>query len=163
MPPCIGLSRRNSFQRASESGVPQSWPRRRARSKMISRSSRTPSGGGTVRRTRCTLRSLEVTVPSVSKAPAAAGSTTSASAAALDIILSTQRIHPAAVATDVPGENGKVDERDHIVHGVVVFSDAQRPAKLGARSFGVGMSHSANGLGRYAGLAFSALQCVFLD
>ena len=42
-----------------------------------------PGGGGTVRRTRCTRRSLEVTVPSLSKTPDAAGSTTSASSAVL--------------------------------------------------------------------------------
>ena len=44
-------------------------------------SSRTPAGGGRAWRTRCTRRSLLVTVPSDSHQPAAAGSTTSASSA----------------------------------------------------------------------------------
>ena len=47
----------------------------------MARSSRASPGGSSVRRQRCTRRSLEVTVPSDSKAPAAAGNTTSAMAA----------------------------------------------------------------------------------
>ena len=46
-------------------------------------SSRAPSGGSKALRTRCTRRSLLVTVPSVSHHAAEAGSTTSASCAVL--------------------------------------------------------------------------------
>jgi hypothetical protein len=45
-------------------------------SEMMSTSSRAPAGGSSARRTRCTRRSLFVTVPSDSAQPAAAGSTT---------------------------------------------------------------------------------------
>ena len=44
-------------------------------------SSRAPTGGSSAWRTRCTRRSLLVTVPSDSAHPAAAGSTTCASSA----------------------------------------------------------------------------------
>jgi hypothetical protein len=72
---------RNSFQRSSADGLPQSAPRRRAISQMISMSSRAPDGGSSALRTRWTRRSLLVTVPSASHQVAVAGSTTSASAA----------------------------------------------------------------------------------
>ena len=48
---------------------------------MISMSSRAPGGGSIALRTRCTRRSLEVTVPSASHQVAVAGSTTSATSA----------------------------------------------------------------------------------
>jgi len=48
---------------------------------MISMSSLTPGGGSSALRTRCTRRSLLVTVPSASHHVAVAGSTTSAAAA----------------------------------------------------------------------------------
>ncbi len=81
MPAWTGESERSSFQSSSAVGLPRSRPMRRARSQRISMSSRTPSGGGSARRTRWTRRSLLVTVPSDSHQPAAAGNTTSASSA----------------------------------------------------------------------------------
>ena len=72
---------RSSFQRSSAVGWPQSVPSRRAISQMISMSSRAPAGGSSALRTRCTRRSLEVTVPSASHQVAVAGSTTVASLA----------------------------------------------------------------------------------
>jgi hypothetical protein len=81
MPRCIGESVRSSFQRSSGVGLPQSVPRRRASSVMISMSSRAPGGGSRALRTRCTRRSLLVTVPSASHQEAVPGSTTCAAAA----------------------------------------------------------------------------------
>ena len=69
---------RTSFHTASADASPQSWPIRRASSKMIHRSSRASPGGSSALRTRCTRRSELVTVPSVSAQAAAAGRTTSA-------------------------------------------------------------------------------------
>ncbi len=70
---------------------------------MISRSSRLSPAGALVRRTRCTRRSLEVTVPSDSKAPAAAGSTTSAIAAVAGEhhVLHHQHVEAARAAATV--------------------------------------------------------------
>ena len=55
-------------------------------------------------------------------------------AAALDVVLSAQGIHSAAVAAHVSGEQRKVDEGHNVVHRVVMLSDTQGPAQLGARS-----------------------------
>ena len=66
MPPCQGDSARSSFHTSSAVGWPQSAPRRRARSARIARSARACPGGSSALRTRCTRRSLEVTVPSSS-------------------------------------------------------------------------------------------------
>src|SRR5215467_1569129 len=44
-----------------------------------------------------------------------------------------------------------------------MLGDAERPADLRARSFGVGVSHSADGFGWDAGFAFGALERVFFD
>ena len=68
-------------RRSSAVGRAPVVPRRRAISQMISISSRAPGGGSIALRTRCTRRSLLVTVPSDSHHVAAAGSTTSASSA----------------------------------------------------------------------------------
>ena len=84
-------------------------------------------------------------------------------AAALNIILTAQRIDAAAVAADVAGEKREIDERKDIVHRVVMFGDAQRPAKLRARGFGIRVGHLANSFGGNAGFTFSAFQRVFLD
>ena len=77
-PAWTGDRARSSFQTASAEASPQSWPIRRAISKMIHRSSRASPGGSSALRTRWTRRSELVTVPSVSAQAAAAGSTTSA-------------------------------------------------------------------------------------
>ena len=37
-------------------------------------------------------------------------------------------LQPAAVAADVAGEQREVDQREHVVDGVVVLGDAERPA-----------------------------------
>ena len=78
MPACIGERVRSSFQTSSAEAYFQSWPSRRAMSQMISMSSRASPGGSSALRTRCTRRSLFVTVPSASHQLAEAGRTTSA-------------------------------------------------------------------------------------
>ena len=49
-------------------------------------------------------------------------------AAALDVVLATQRVDAAAVATDVPGQQDQVDEGEDVVDRVVVLGDPERPA-----------------------------------
>src|ERR1700687_2433831 len=46
----------------------------------------------------------------------------------LDVVLAAKRVEPAAVAADLAGEQGEVDERQNVVRGVVVLGDAKRPA-----------------------------------
>ena len=53
-------------------------------------------------------------------------------AAALHVVLAAQRVEAGAVAADVAGEQREVDEREHVVDGVVVLGDAERPAELRA-------------------------------
>src|ERR1700730_3125974 len=68
--------------------------------------------------------------------------------AALHIVLPTQRINSAPVASNVPSEKRKIDERQNIVHRVVMFGNAERPAKFRSRRLGIRMRYSANCLGR---------------
>ena len=53
-------------------------------------------------------------------------------AAALDVILTAQRIESGAVAPDVTGQQREIDERANVVDGVVMLGDAERPADLRA-------------------------------
>src|SRR5260370_40901991 len=82
-------------------------------------------------------------------------------AAALDIILSAQWIHTAAVAAHVSGEQRQVDQREHVVHGVVAFSEAKGPADLRALRFSILMCRLADHVRRNASVALGALQSVF--
>ncbi len=82
--------------------------------------------------------------------------------AALNVILSAKGIDAAAIAADMASEKCKIDERKNIIDCVVMFCNAQRPAKLRARGFGVSVGHLANGFGRNTGLALGAFQRVFL-
>ncbi len=68
-------------------------------------------------------------------------------AAALDVVLSAERVAPAPVASDVSGEERQVDEREHVVDGVVVLGDAERPADHGAVGRGVCVRRVADDLG----------------
>jgi hypothetical protein len=81
MPRCMGESVRNSSHMSCAVGLPQSVPSLRASSVMISMSSLAPAGGSIALRTRCTRRSLLVTVPSASHQEAVPGSTTSVASA----------------------------------------------------------------------------------
>src|ERR1035438_9729611 len=84
-------------------------------------------------------------------------------AAALDVVLSAQRIHATAVAPHVSSEQCKVDEGNHVVHGIVMFGDTQSPADLRARSAGEGMSRLADGFSRHASLTLRPLERVLLN
>jgi len=60
--------------------------------------------------------------------------------AALNVVLSPQRVDAGAVAANVPAQQRQVDEREHVVGGVVVLGDAEGPADLGSVRARVGMS-----------------------
>ena len=49
-------------------------------------------------------------------------------AAALDVVLATERVQATAVLADVSGEDRQVDERDDVVDRVVMLGDAEGPA-----------------------------------
>ena len=76
----VGARRRTSFQTVSATGGPR-HPRRFPISQMIHMSSRASPGGSSALRSRCTRRSLLVTVPSASHQADEAGKTTCASSA----------------------------------------------------------------------------------
>ena len=68
-------------------------------------------------------------------------------AAALHVVLAAQRVEAAPVPADVPAEQPQVDQRQHVVDGVVVLGDAERPADLGAVGPRVGVRELADHLG----------------
>src|SRR5579859_1272320 len=82
-------------------------------------------------------------------------------AAALDVILSAQRIDAAAIAANVAGEQREVDEGYYVVDRVVMLGDSESPAELGARGLGVNVRGLPNYAGGDAGIALGALQRVF--
>ena len=84
-------------------------------------------------------------------------------AAALDVVLATQRVDAAAVPPDVAGQQDERDEGQDVVDRVVVLGDAERPADHRARRLGEGVGQLADGLGRDAGLALGVLERVRLD
>ena len=84
-------------------------------------------------------------------------------AAALHVVLPTQRDKARAVAADVPREERQVDQREHVVGSVVVLGDAQRPADLGPVGAAVGVRQFADQLGRDAGDLLGPLERVRLD
>ena len=71
--------------------------------------------------------------------------------AALHVVLPAERVEARAVAPDVAAEQREVDEREHIVDGVRVLGDPERPADhrpVGARE---GVRRLGDRLGRDAG------------
>ena len=84
-------------------------------------------------------------------------------AAALDVVLAAQGVEAAAVAPDMTREQGQVDERDHVVDGVVVLGDAERPADHRPIRLCVGVGGLADELHRDARLALGVLERVGLD
>ena len=72
--------------------------------------------------------------------------------APLDVVLAAQRVETTAVAAHVTGEEGEVDKGDDVVHGVVMFGDAERPTDLRALSPGVGMRCLPDDFGGHADL-----------
>src|SRR5262249_42622858 len=83
-------------------------------------------------------------------------------AAALHVVLPAQRANAAAIASNVSGYQSEINQSNYVIDRIVVFGNAERPAKLGAAGFGVSMGGPANNLSRYAGFFFGALQRVFL-
>ena len=79
-------------------------------------------------------------------------------AAPLHVVLAAEGVHAAAVDPHVAGEQREIDERDHIVHGVVVLGDAQRPTDHGAIGLGVAVRDLADDLARNARDLLTALQ-----
>ncbi len=84
-------------------------------------------------------------------------------AAALDVVLAAERVQARAVAADVAGEQGQVDQAEDVVDGVVVLGDAERPADLGPVGARVGEGELADQVGGDAGLALAALERPLLD
>src|SRR5918994_465689 len=158
MPACIGESVRSSSHASNGVRSPQSWPRRFASWAMIHTSSFAWPGGASALRTRCTRRSLFVTVPSDSNAEFAAGSTTSAISAVLDVVLPAQRVEAAPVPPHVAGQQPQVDQREDVVDRVVVLGDAERPTDHRAIGLRVGMSELADRVGRDPGHLLAALE-----
>ena len=79
-------------------------------------------------------------------------------AAALHVVLAPQRVEAGAVATHVAAQQRQVDERQHVVDGVVVLGDAERPAQLGPVRPGVGVGQLPDLLGGDAGLRLGPVQ-----
>ncbi len=84
-------------------------------------------------------------------------------AAALDVVLATERVDAAPVPADVAGEQHERDEGEDVVDGVVVLGDAERPADHRARRRREGVGQFADGLGRDARLALGVFERVRLD
>ena len=63
----------------------------------------------------------------------------------------------------MPGEQGEVAQRLHVVDAVVVFGDAERPENLGLLRSGVGVGRFPNRLGGHAGDQFGVLEGVRVD
>ena len=84
-------------------------------------------------------------------------------ATTLDVVLATQRVQATAVAPHVPRQERQRDEREHVVDGVVVLGDAQRPADHGAVGGGEGVCQLTDGIRRHARLALPFGQGPRLD
>ena len=84
-------------------------------------------------------------------------------AAALHVVLAAERVEAAAVAPDVAGDEGQVDEPEDVVHGVVVLGDAERPADLGSIRARIGVGDLLDHVGGHPGERLGALERVGLD
>ena len=84
-------------------------------------------------------------------------------AAALDVVLPAQRVEPRAVAADVAGEEGEVDQREDVVDRVVVLGDPERPADHGPVGARVGVRGLADHLRRHAGEPLALVERERLD
>ena len=83
-------------------------------------------------------------------------------AAALHVVLAAQGHQPGAPPADMTGEQSQIAQRHHVVHGVVMLGDAQRPQDLRLVGGGVGVGHLDDRLGGHAGLAFCEIERVGL-
>ncbi len=67
-------------------------------------------------------------------------------AAALHVVLAAQRHETGSIAADMSGQQREVDDREHVVGGVMVFGDAERPADLRRLRARVRVCDFTNGL-----------------
>ena len=84
-------------------------------------------------------------------------------AATLHVVLTAQRVESRAVTAHVSGKQREVDQREHVVDGIVMLGDAERPADHGAIGSRVGVSGLLNGVRRNARLALRERERVGLD
>ncbi len=83
--------------------------------------------------------------------------------AALNVVLTSQGVEAAAIAADLPGEECEVDQRQHVVGGVVMLGDAEGPADhrpVGLRVFDRDVLDRRGG---HPGLLLRDVQRVRLD
>ena len=62
-----------------------------------------------------------------------------------------------------PRQQSEVDQRPHVIDGVMVLGDPQRPAQLSGRSLGVRMRQVADGLRGHPGFPLRVLEREGLD
>ena len=72
-------------------------------------------------------------------------------AAALNVVLATQRVEARAVPTNVATDQRQRDQAEDVVDARVVLGDAERPRDHRAIGLGVGVGDLADRLGRHAG------------
>ena len=84
-------------------------------------------------------------------------------ATTLDVVLAAQRVQAAAVPAHLAREQSQVDERKHVVDGVVMLRDAQGPADHASLRSRVVEGHLADRRRRHPGLSLCALERVGLD
>src|ERR1019366_6527086 len=80
----------------------------------------------------------------------------------LDVVLPAKGIQAAAVAPDLAGEEGQVDEREDVVGRVVMLGDAEGPADHAAVGARVPERDLPDRGGRYPRLAFGSLHGIGL-
>ena len=82
--------------------------------------------------------------------------------AALDVVLSAQRVQPATVPSNLARQQREVDQREDVVHRVVVLRDAESPADHRAVGTRIGERRVADGVARNPGFLLRVLERVFL-
>ena len=101
-------------------------------------------------------------VENVLKAGQAIGNRTHV-AAALHIVLPTQRVTAAGPTTDMTGEQAEIDQRQHVVDGVVMLGNAERPTDHRLVRCGEGVRGFANRGGGNPGELFTHVERVRFD
>src|SRR5437016_5238518 len=84
-------------------------------------------------------------------------------AATLNVVLAAHRVTAASVTANLTGEEGEVDQGEHVVDGVVMLGDPKSPADHAAIGPCIGMRGFANRLLRDAGDLLAELERVRLD
>ena len=84
-------------------------------------------------------------------------------AAALHVVLPSQRIETRAVSSDMTAEQRQIDECSDVVDRIVMLGDPEGPTERGLRSARIGYGELANKGCRDAGRLFRVFQRVRLD